>query len=93
MNSRQRRHDWTLDEAQALFALPFMDLLDRAHMVHREAFVDHEIQLSSLMSIKTGGCPEDCGYCPQSAHHEIELENERRSNRTAFWPRRSPCEG
>jgi len=54
-----------------------MDLLYRAHKVHREAFVDYEIQLSSLMSIKTGGCPEDCAYCPQSAHHEIELENER----------------
>ena len=77
MNSRQHRHDWTLDEVQALFALPFMDLLYRAGTVHREAFADREIQLSSLMSIKTGGCPEDCAYCPQSAHHETELKNER----------------
>jgi biotin synthase len=77
MNPRFCRHDWTLNEVQALFALPFTDLLYRAQTVHREAFADGEIQLSSLMSIKTGGCPEDCAYCPQSAHHEVALDNER----------------
>jgi len=71
------RHDWTVDEVQALYDLPFMDLLHRAHTVHRENFDPNEIQFSSLMSIKTGGCPEDCGYCPQSAHHGTDLEKER----------------
>ncbi len=77
INPRSCRHDWTLSEVQALFALPFMDLLYRAHTVHRETFAAREVQLSSLISIKTGGCPEDCAYCPQSAHHEVALENER----------------
>lgn len=77
MPSLQCRYDWSLDEVQALFALPFMELVYRAHTVHRQAFDATEIQLSSLMSIKTGGCPEDCAYCPQSAHHMTELEKER----------------
>lgn len=71
------RHDWTVDEVQALYDLPFMDLLYRAHTVHKENFDPNEVQFSSLMSIKTGGCPEDCGYCPQSAHHGTALEKER----------------
>lgn len=71
------RHDWTVEEVQSLYDLPFMDLLYRAHTVHRETFDPSEIQFSSLMSIKTGGCPEDCGYCPQSAHHGSDLEKER----------------
>lgn len=71
------RHDWTVEEVQSLYDLPFMDLLYRAHTVHRETFDPSEIQFSSLMSIKTGGCPEDCGYCPQSAHHGADLEKER----------------
>ncbi|MBL4748045.1 MAG: biotin synthase BioB [Magnetovibrio sp.] len=71
------RYDWTLDEVQGLFDLPFMELLYRAHTVHRQAFDPNEIQFSALMSIKTGGCPEDCGYCPQSAHHGTDLEKER----------------
>jgi biotin synthase len=61
---------WRLDEIEALFALPLMDLLHRAQQVHREHFDANEIQLSMLLSIKTGGCAEDCGYCPQSAHFE-----------------------
>jgi len=71
------RYDWALSEVQALFDLPFMELLYRAHGIHKEAFNPNEIQFSSLMSIKTGGCPEDCGYCPQSSHHGTDLDKER----------------
>jgi biotin synthase len=59
---------WSVVEVQALFAMPFMDLLFRAQQVHREHFDPSEVQLSTLLSIKTGGCAEDCGYCPQSSH-------------------------
>lgn len=65
---------WRLDHIEALFDLPFMDLLFRAQQVHREHFDASEVQLSTLLSIKTGGCPEDCGYCPQSAHFETGVE-------------------
>ena len=61
---------WRVDEIEMLFALPLMDLLYRAQQVHREHFDANEIQLSTLLSIKTGGCAEDCGYCPQSAHFD-----------------------
>jgi biotin synthase len=61
-------------DVEALFELPFMDLLFRAQQVHREHFDPNEVQLSTLLSIKTGGCSEDCGYCPQSAHHEGSIE-------------------
>jgi biotin synthase len=73
----QLRFDWTLDEIQALFDLPFNDLLFRAHAVHREHFDPNAVQVSSLLSIKTGGCPEDCGYCPQSVHHEASVPAEK----------------
>jgi biotin synthase len=63
------RHDWTLAEARALHDLPLLDLVYRAASVHRSAFGDHAVQLCSLLSVKTGGCPEDCAYCPQSARH------------------------
>jgi biotin synthase len=62
------RHDWSLGEIEELFALPFLDLMHRAQVVHRR-HQDNTIQLASLLSIKTGGCPENCGYCSQSAHH------------------------
>src|SRR5258706_15375908 len=65
---------WRLGEIEALFELPFMDLLFRAQQVHREHFDASEVQLSTLLSIKTGGCPEDCGYCPQSAHFDTGVE-------------------
>ena len=71
------RHDWTREEILALFELPFMDLLYRAQQVHRAHFDPNRIQVSTLLSIKTGGCPEDCAYCPQSAHHHTELDIER----------------
>ncbi len=68
------RHDWTQAETEALFALPFHELLYRAHTLHRRYFDPAEVQASSLLSIKTGGCPEDCKYCPQSAHFNTEVK-------------------
>jgi len=68
------RHDWTREEIAALFALPFADLIFRAQTVHRRHFSANEVQISTLLSIKTGGCPEDCGYCSQSASHETGLK-------------------
>ncbi len=65
---------WTVEEVRALFELPFSDLVFRAQQVHREHFDANEVQLSTLLSIKTGGCPEDCGYCPQSAHFDTGVE-------------------
>jgi biotin synthase len=65
---------WREDDVEALFALPLMDLLYRAHQVHRQHFDPNEIQLSTLLSIKTGGCAEDCGYCPQSAHFDTGVK-------------------
>ncbi|MGO9852536.1 MAG: biotin synthase BioB [Steroidobacteraceae bacterium] len=70
------RHDWTLPEVQALFALPFMDLLFRAQQVHRAFQEPNSVQLSTLLSIKTGACPEDCAYCPQSVHYRTGLARE-----------------
>ncbi len=71
------RHDWTHDEVAALFALPLNDLLFEVHGVHRRNHAPNEVQLSALLSIKTGGCPEDCAYCPQSVSYETGLESER----------------
>jgi len=65
----QMRHDWRIEEIEALLALPFSDLLYRAHRVHRAHHDPNRVQISTLLSIKTGACPEDCAYCPQSAHH------------------------
>ena len=65
---------WPLEAVEALYALPFMDLLLRAQQVHREHFDPHAIQLSTLLSVKTGGCSEDCGYCPQSAQHDTGMQ-------------------
>ncbi|MDA8230994.1 MAG: biotin synthase BioB [Magnetospirillum sp.] len=71
------RHDWAAEEVEELFALPFMDLLFQAHTVHRAHFDPSRIQISRLLSIKTGACPEDCKYCPQSAHYATGLEKEK----------------
>ena len=68
------RHDWRKDEVEALFALPFNDLLFRAHTTHRAHFNPNEVQISTLCSIKTGGCPEDCAYCPQSAQYDTGVK-------------------
>jgi biotin synthase len=70
------RHDWQLEEAAALFAMPFNDLIFRAQSLHREYFDPNEVQVSSLLSIKTGSCSEDCAYCPQSAHYDTGLGKE-----------------
>lgn len=71
------RHDWGLDEINALFAMPFNDLLFKAQCVHRAHFDPNYVQVSTLLSIKTGACPEDCKYCPQSARYDTGLEKER----------------
>jgi biotin synthase len=68
------RHDWTHAEVHSLFDLPFNDLLYRAQSVHRQHFDPNAVQVSTLLSIKTGGCPEDCSYCPQSVHYDTGLE-------------------
>lgn len=68
------RHDWTLAEVQALFALPFPELMFQAQAVHRLHFDPARVQFAQLLSIKTGGCPEDCGYCAQSAHFETGVK-------------------
>src|SRR5215468_2692734 len=68
------RHDWSREEIRTLFALPFPELMFRAQTVHRAHFDPTEVQVSTLLSIKTGGCPEDCGYCSQSTSHETGLK-------------------
>ena len=73
----QIRHNWTQSEVDALFALPFNDLLFQAQTVHRTHFDPNHVQVSTLLSIKTGACPEDCKYCPQSARYDTGLEKER----------------
>jgi biotin synthase len=71
------RHDWDQAQAVALYALPFADLLFQAQMIHRNNFDPNSVETASLLSIKTGGCPEDCGYCSQSAHYETGLKATR----------------
>jgi biotin synthase len=71
------RHDWDQTEIARLFELPFNDLLFRAHSQHRENFDPNQVQVSTLLSIKTGACPEDCSYCSQSARNEAQIERER----------------
>ncbi len=71
------RHDWREEEIQALLSAPFFELLHRAHSVHREYFDPQQMQLSTLINIKSGGCPEDCAYCPQSAHYDTGVNAEK----------------
>lgn len=72
------RHDWTVDEIVALHELPLLELVGRANAVHRRHHDPNRVQKASLLSIKTGGCPENCAYCPQSAHHrEVDLTRDR----------------
>jgi biotin synthase len=68
------RHDWTLGEVRALHDLPLLELIHRAQTVHRQNFGDNKVQLCSLLSVKTGGCPEDCSYCPQAARYHTGIE-------------------
>lgn len=76
-NMAQPRHDWTLEEVEALFARPFMELVFEAASVHRTWFDPSQIQKSQLLSIKTGGCAENCGYCSQSASFKTGLKAEK----------------
>ena len=71
------RHDWTKQQVEGLFEQPFNDLMFQAQSVHRKKFNPNEVQLSTLLSIKTGACPEDCKYCPQSARYDTGLEVEK----------------
>ncbi len=66
------RHDWTHEEVKTLFTMPFNDLLFYAASIHRKNFNPNEVQISTLLSIKTGACPEDCKYCPQSGHYKTD---------------------
>ncbi len=75
--SSPSRHDWTRQEIGALFALPFPELMFRAQTAHRQHFDPTEVQISTLLSIKTGGCPEDCAYCPQSARYDTGVRAEK----------------
>lgn len=77
INTQTLRHDWSIAEIQALLAKPFNDLLFQAQSIHREHFDPNAVQISTLLSIKTGSCPEDCGYCSQSARNNTGLERER----------------
>jgi len=74
---RDIRHDWTRSEIAALYELPLGDLVFRAQTLHRRYFEPNQVQLSTLLSIKTGGCPEDCAYCPQSAHYDTGVDAAR----------------
>jgi biotin synthase len=82
-DSAALRHDWTIDEVLALFRLPFNDLLYQAQTIHRAHFDANEVQVSTLLSIKTGGCPEDCAYCPQSAHYRTGVASEKLMDKTS----------
>ena len=75
--SSDKNQRWSVVEIEALFRLPFADLLYRAQQIHREHFDPNAVQLSTLLSIKSGGCSEDCGYCPQSAFHSTGVENKK----------------
>ena len=75
-NKIKTRHNWNRAEVINLLAQPFNDLIYAAQKIHRENFDPNKVQLSTLMNIKTGGCPEDCAYCPQSAHYKTTIEAE-----------------
>ena len=71
------RHNWTKEETLVLLQQPFNDLVYTAQQIHRQNFDPNKVQLSTLMNIKTGGCPEDCAYCPQSAHYKAGVKAEK----------------
>ena len=77
MSSNAIRHDWTLPEVMEIFQLPFNDLIFKAQTIHRQYFDANKVQVSTLLSIKTGACPEDCKYCPQSIHYDTGLDKEK----------------
>jgi biotin synthase len=71
------RHDWQIDEVVAIHDMPLFELVDRARAIHRLVHAAGEVQLCTLLSVKTGGCPEDCAYCPQSAHYDTGVERDK----------------
>ena len=75
-SGRHRAANWTVESIEALYASPFNDLIYRAQAAHRAHFDANAVQLSTFLSIKTGGCPEDCGYCPQAARYHTGIDNE-----------------
>lgn len=77
MYSTSPRYDWTPEEVNSLYNLKFPELIYRAQTIHRENFPDYEVQRSTLLSIKTGACPEDCKYCPQSAHYQTGVDRHK----------------
>jgi biotin synthase len=81
--SEETRHDWTTEEVEALYGLPLTELLFRAQTVHRRHHDPATVQRCTLLSIKTGGCPEDCGYCPQSAHYSTGVERQELMDKEA----------
>jgi biotin synthase len=87
------RHDWTRAEVRALFGLPFPDLMFQAQTVHRLHFDPRAVQISTLLSIKTGGCPEDCAYCPQSASYETGVAAEKLMSRDAVLAQAQAAKG
>jgi biotin synthase len=87
------RHDWTRAEVGALFDLPFPDLMFQAQTVHRRHFDPRAVQISTLLSIKTGGCPEDCAYCPQSASYETGVAAEKLMSREAVLAQAQAAKG
>jgi len=92
-SSRAVRHDWTRAEVRALFDLPFPDLMFQAQTVHRRHFDPRAVQISTLLSIKTGGCPEDCAYCPQSASYETGVAAEKLMSRAAVLAQAQAAKG
>ncbi|HAS43364.1 MAG TPA: biotin synthase, partial [Microscillaceae bacterium] len=68
------KHDWTLEEIEAIYHKPLLDLMFEAATIHRQNKDYAEVQISSLLSIKTGGCPEDCAYCPQAARYSTDVD-------------------
>ena len=76
-HAQTMRHDWAQDEIAALYELPFMDLVYQAQTTHRQFIGTHTVEKAVLLNIKTGACPEDCGYCSQSAHYDTGLEREK----------------
>src|SRR5258708_32019071 len=75
------RNDWTRAEISAVYHQPLLDLLTQAQNVHRKFHPPNQVQMCRLLSIKTGGCPEDCGYCPQSAHYQTDVERQQLMNK------------
>ena len=86
LNLNAIRHNWTVSEIQEIYDLPFPELIFQAQTVHRKFFSPNVVQRSTLLSIKTGGCSENCKYCPQSAHYETEVERKTKDLSTIIEP-------